>query len=161
MKTLEGSYQARESDRFAIVATRFNDFIVSHLIAGARDVLMRHGVAEDKLTLVRVPGAWELPVVTARLAKQQRHSAIIALGAVIRGSTPHFDVVVDGACRGLGQIALEADVPVLLGLLTTDTLEQAIERAGTKAGNKGAEAAMAALELCDLQRAITAPLRAV
>jgi 6,7-dimethyl-8-ribityllumazine synthase len=138
--------------RFAIVASRFNGFIVESLIDGAVDALTRHGVGPEAIALVRAPGAWEMPLVAQRLAAADRFDAIIAVGAVIRGGTPHFDYVAGECAKGLGSVALKHDVPVILGVLTVDTIEQAIERAGTKAGNKGAEAAVSALEMVSLLR---------
>jgi 6,7-dimethyl-8-ribityllumazine synthase len=152
MHSIEGTLLAPSDANFALVATRFNEFIVGSLIDGARDALRRHGVAEQHITLVRVPGAWEAPVVCMRLAKSKQFDAIIALGAVIRGGTPHFDYVAGGLSSGLERVSMETGVPVAFGVLTTDTIEQAIERAGTKAGNKGADAAMAALEMVNLSR---------
>lgn len=154
MQTLEGHLVPPSEARFALLATRFNDFIVAELIAGAQDALRRHGVDEERITLVRAPGAWEAPLVCRRLASSRRYSAIIALGAVIRGGTPHFDYVAGGLSNGLAAVAQETGIPVAFGVLTTDTIEQAIERAGTKAGNKGAEAALAALEMVSLWRAL-------
>ncbi|MRH77855.1 6,7-dimethyl-8-ribityllumazine synthase [Spiribacter sp. C176] len=151
MKILEGDFTATNA-RVALVATRFNDFIVDRLVSGARDALVRHGVAEEALTLVRVPGAWELPVVAHQLAASKDYDAIVALGCVIRGGTPHFEYVAGECAKGLGQVAAQTGVPVAFGVLTTDTIEQAIERAGTKAGNKGAEAALSALEMISLLR---------
>lgn len=151
MKILEGDFTATNA-RVALVATRFNDFIVDRLVSGARDALVRHGVAEEALTLVRVPGAWELPVVAHQLAASKDYDAIVALGCVIRGGTPHFEYVAGECAKGLGQVATQTGVPVAFGVLTTDTIEQAIERAGTKAGNKGAEAALSALEMISLLR---------
>lgn len=143
---------APSNANFALVATRFNEFIVSSLIDGARDALRRHGVPDDAITLVRVPGAWEAPIVCKRLADSKRFDAIIALGAVIRGGTPHFDYVAGGLASGLERTSMETGIPIAFGVLTTDTIEQAIERAGTKAGNKGADAALAALEMVNLNR---------
>lgn len=143
--TLEGQYNAAGL-RFAIVATRFNDFIVDRLISGAVDYLVRHGAAPEAMTLIRVPGAFEMPLVCRRVAEGKAYDGILALGAVIRGGTPHFEFVAAEASKGLAQVALSSGVPVGFGLLTTDTIEQAIERAGTKAGNKGVEAASALLE---------------
>ncbi|KAF0281930.1 6,7-dimethyl-8-ribityllumazine synthase [Spiribacter roseus] len=151
MKTLEGDFMAANA-RIALVATRFNDFIVDSLIGGARDTLVRHGVEDASLTLVRVPGSWELPLVTDRLARSGDYDGILALGCVIRGGTPHFEYVAGECAKGLGQVSQQRDVPVSFGVLTTDTIEQAIERAGTKAGNKGAESAMALLEMISLLR---------
>lgn len=145
IKTIEGQFDARGL-KFAIMATRFNDFIVDRLVGGAVDYLARHGCEREDMTIVRIPGAFEMPVVAQKLARSGRYHGIIALGAVIRGATPHFDFVATEATKGLAHIALDAGVPVGFGLLTTDTIEQAIERAGTKAGNKGVDAAAAVLE---------------
>ena len=142
---IEGMLNA-EDLKFAILAARFNDFIVDRLISGATDYLRRHGAAEENMTLIRIPGAFEMPVVCKKLAASGKYDGILALGAVIRGGTPHFDFVAGEATKGLAQAALEGGVPVGFGLLTTDSIEQAIERAGTKAGNKGVEAAAALLE---------------
>lgn len=145
IKTIEGHFNAADL-KFAILAARFNDLIVERLISGAVDYLVRHGASEENLTLVRVPGAFEMPVVCKKLAASGNYDGIIALGAVIRGGTPHFDFVASEATKGLAHVSLESGVPVGFGLLTTDNIEQAIERAGTKAGNKGVEAAAALLE---------------
>lgn len=145
IKTIEGHFNAADL-KFAILAARFNDLIVERLISGAVDYLVRHGASEENLTLVRVPGAFEMPVVCKKLAASGDYDGIIALGAVIRGGTPHFDFVASEATKGLAHVSLESGVPVGFGLLTTDNIEQAIERAGTKAGNKGVEAAAALLE---------------
>lgn len=145
IRTIEGRMDAANLS-FAILATRFNDFIVDRLISGATDYLLRHGASAERLTVIRVPGAFEMPVTCRKLAKSGDYDGILALGAVIRGSTPHFDFVASEATKGLAHIQLETGVPVGFGLLTTDTIEQAIERAGTKAGNKGADAAAALLE---------------
>lgn len=134
----------------AIVAARFNEFIVNSLIEGAIDALRRHGVATQTLALVKVPGSFEIPLAVKRLAISGRYQGIIALGAVIRGSTPHFDYVAGECTKGLGSIALAHDIPIGFGVLTVDTIEQAVERAGTKAGNKGAEAALTVLEMISL-----------
>ncbi|HEX7670916.1 MAG TPA: 6,7-dimethyl-8-ribityllumazine synthase [Polyangiaceae bacterium] len=147
---IEGTLVVPKGVRFAIVAARFNEFIVQHLISGAKDALVRHGADGDGITLVRVPGAWEIPHVCGRLARTKRFDAIIALGAVIRGGTPHFDYVAGGVSKGVAQASLETGVYVSFGVLTTDTIEQAVERAGTKAGNKGSDAAMAAIEMVSL-----------
>lgn len=155
IKTIEGDFSAG-STRFAIVVARFNSFIVDSLQAGAIDALRRHGVSEANITVVKVPGAWELPLVAARLADSGKFDAIIALGAVIRGGTPHFDYVAGECAKGLGQVGMSSKLPVVFGVLTTDSIEQAIERAGTKAGNKGADAAMTAIELCSLLRKLDA-----
>jgi 6,7-dimethyl-8-ribityllumazine synthase len=149
--TIEGDFSATTAN-FALVVSRFNSFIIDSLQGGAIDVLQRHGVPESAITVVKVPGAWELPLVARRLAESGKYDAIIALGAVIRGGTPHFDYVAGECAKGLGQVGLGSNMPVVFGVLTTDTIEQAIERAGTKAGNKGADAAMTALELVSLLR---------
>lgn len=149
MKVLEGKLIAGKG-QFAIVASRFNEFIVSQLIAGAEDMLVRHGVDTDDITLIWVPGAFELPFAAMQAAKSGKYKAVICLGAVIRGSTSHYDLVCNEAAKGIAQVGLQTGVPVSFGLVTTENIEQAIERAGTKAGNKGADAAMTALELADL-----------
>ena len=149
MKTIEGDF-ATPKGRFAIVAGRFNGFVVEPLVAGARDALVRHGVSDDAIDLVRVPGAWEIGLAAHKLAHSGKYAAVIALGAVIRGSTSHFDFVAGECAKALTQAALGSGVPVAFGVLTTDTIEQAIERSGTKAGNKGADAAMAALEMVNV-----------
>ena len=151
MKIIEGDFAAAQG-RYALVAARFNGFVVEPLVAGARDVLLRHGVKDSAIELVRVPGAWELAPVVGRLAASGRYAAIVALGAVIRGATPHFDLVAGECAKGLARVAQDSGVQVAFGVLTTDSIEQAIERAGTKAGNKGADAAMAALEMASLYR---------
>ncbi len=138
--------------RVGIVASRFNDFIVDSLVSGAVDALVRHGVRERDITLVRVPGAWEMPMAVQRMAQRRRFDVIIALGAIIRGATPHFDYVAGECAKGIAQAGLAGDIPVAFGVLTTDTIEQAVERAGTKAGNKGADAAMSAIEMANLLR---------
>lgn len=140
--------------RVAIAAARFNGFIVEQLVAGARDVLLRTGCDADAIDVVRVPGAFELPLVCERLAETGRYDAVIALGAVIRGATAHFDYVAGECAKGIAAASQRSGVPVIFGVLTTDTIEQAIERAGTKAGNKGAEAALTAVEMIDLLRRI-------
>jgi len=136
--------------RFAIVVARFNSFITERLLAGALDALERSGCAESDIEIVKVPGSWEMPVVARELASRKRHDAIICLGAVIRGETPHFDYVAGTAAKGLAQVAAETGVPVAFGVLTCNTLEQAIDRAGAKGGNKGFDAAMTAIEMADL-----------
>jgi len=140
--------------RVGIVAGRFNDFIVEHLISGAIDTLVRHGASEKDIELARVPGAVEIPLAVQRMGKTGKYDAIIALGAVIRGGTPHFDFVAGECSKGLGQLTLQLDIPIAFGVLTVDTIEQAIERAGTKAGNKGAEAAMGTIEMVNVLRQI-------
>ncbi len=134
----------------ALVASRFNDFIVSRLIDGAVDALVRHGASSEDITITRVPGAFEIPQTLSRVVKSGKYDMVIALGAVIRGSTPHFDYIAAEVAKGVAHIALESTVAVSFGVLTTDTIEQAIERAGSKAGNKGAEAAMSAIETANL-----------
>jgi 6,7-dimethyl-8-ribityllumazine synthase len=149
MKIIEGDF-ATPKGRFALVAGRFNGFVVEPLVAGARDALVRHGVQDDAIDLIRVPGAWEIALTAHKLAHSGKYVAVIALGAVIRGATPHFDYVAGECAKGLAQAAASSGVPVAFGVLTTDSIEQAIERAGTKAGNKGADAAIAALEMVNL-----------
>ncbi|MFA9461914.1 6,7-dimethyl-8-ribityllumazine synthase [Thiohalorhabdus methylotrophus] len=146
MKTIEGQLDA-SGLRFGLVASRFNSLVVDHMVGGAEDILVRNGASGDDLTLVRVPGSFEIPLAAQRMAASGRFDAVIALGAVIRGSTPHFDYVAAEVSKGLAQVQMESGIPVGYGIITTDTLEQAIERAGTKAGNKGADAAMAAMEM--------------
>jgi len=146
ISTIEGQMTAKGLS-FAILAARFNDTIVDRLVGGAIDYILRHGGERENLTIVRVPGAFEMPLAAKKLAATGKYNAIICLGAVVRGHTPHFDFVAGECTKGLAQVSLESGVPVGFGLLTTDNLEQAIERAGTKAGNKGVEAASAALEL--------------
>jgi 6,7-dimethyl-8-ribityllumazine synthase len=153
IRTLAGDLLARDL-RFAVVASRFNEMIVESLIRGAVDALLRHGAGEERIDLVRVPGAFDLPFVAGRLAASGRYDAIVALGAVIRGATPHFDLVAGQCAAGLARVAEQSGVPVAFGVLTTDTIEQAIERAGTKAGNKGADAALCAIELANLLRSL-------
>ncbi|MCX5860903.1 MAG: 6,7-dimethyl-8-ribityllumazine synthase [Desulfomonile sp.] len=138
----------------ALVASRFNDFIVSRLIDGAVDALVRHGASEEDITIIRVPGAFEIPQVVAKAAATGKYDMVVALGAVIRGSTPHFEYIAAETAKGVAQVSIEASIPVSFGVLTTDTIEQAIERAGSKAGNKGAEAAMSAIEMANLLRQI-------
>jgi 6,7-dimethyl-8-ribityllumazine synthase len=145
IKVIEGKLDARDL-KFALVASRFNDFIVDKLVGGAVDYLVRHGAKEENLILVKVPGAFEMPVVAKKLAQKKEYDGIICLGAVIRGATPHFDYVAAEVSKGIAQTSLELGIPIGFGVLTTDTLEQAIERAGSKAGNKGVEAAAAVLE---------------
>ncbi len=145
IRVIEGKLVA-DNLKIAIVAARFNDFIVDRLISGAIDFFVRHNGSKDNIVIVRTPGAFELPLVCQKVAESKQYDGILALGAVIRGSTPHFDFVANEATKGLAHVSLATGVPVGFGLLTTDTIEQAIERAGTKAGNKGAEAAQALLE---------------
>ncbi|HHC73383.1 MAG TPA: 6,7-dimethyl-8-ribityllumazine synthase [Thiotrichales bacterium] len=149
IKIVEGSFMAPEG-RFGIVVSRFNSFVVESLLEGALDTLRRHGVADERITVVRVPGAFETPLVANRMAASGKFDAIIALGAVIRGGTPHFEYVAGECTKGLATVSMKHDIPVAFGVLTVDTIEQAIERSGTKAGNKGGEAALSALEMVSL-----------
>ena len=151
-KIIEGKLVLAGRAKIAILCGRFNGFIVDQLEAGCLDTLNRHGVAETDITVVRVPGAFELPVVAKKLAASGKYDGVIALGAVIRGATPHFDQVAGACTRGLAAVATETGVPVAFGVLTTDNIEQAVERAGTKAGNKGADAAMTMIEMISLLR---------
>ena len=153
IKTIEGAMTV-DNARFCLVAARFNSFVVKSLLDGAIDTLKRHGANEDDLTLVRLPGAFEMPVALEKLAASGKYDAIIALGAVIRGGTPHFDYVAGECVKGMAQVSLKHGVPIAFGVLTVDTIEQAIERAGTKAGNKGAEATLSAIEMVNLLRQI-------
>ena len=153
MKIIEGNFQNADA-KYAILVGRFNSFVVESLLQGSIDTLKRHGVSDDNITVVRAPGAWELPLVAKKLAASQKFDAIIALGAVIRGGTPHFDYVAGECAKGLGVVGLEAGIPVAFGVLTTDSIEQAIERSGTKAGNKGVDAGMTAIEMLSLLKAI-------
>ncbi|RDE92771.1 6,7-dimethyl-8-ribityllumazine synthase [Aggregatibacter aphrophilus] len=156
MKVLEGNIAAPKA-KIAVVISRFNSFINESLLEGALDALKRVGqVKDDNITLVRVPGAYELPLVARRLAESKKFDAIVALGTVIRGGTAHFEYVAGEASSGLGKVAMEAEIPVAFGVLTTENIEQAIERAGTKAGNKGAEAALVALEMYNLLNQVQA-----
>ena len=150
MRTLEGTLVVPAGSRFAIVASRFNHFIVDRLGDGAVDCLVRHGASSDNIDLIRVPGAWEIPLVVQRVARSKSYSGIVAVGAVIRGSTPHFDYVASEVTKGLASVSLNENVPAAFGVLTVDTIEQAIERAGTKAGNKGWEAAVSVIEIVSL-----------
>lgn len=155
MNVFEGNFTS-VNGRYAIAVARFNGFVVESLLEGALDALKRHGVDGGQIDVVRVPGAWELPLVTNRLGRSGRYDAIITLGAVIRGGTPHFEYVAGECTKGVSQVAITHDVPVAFGVLTVDSIEQAIERSGTKAGNKGAEAAMSAMEMVSLLRTIDA-----
>jgi 6,7-dimethyl-8-ribityllumazine synthase len=149
LKTFEGKLIAREY-RFAIVVSRFNEFISGHLLSGAIDCLTRHEAKNDAIDLIWVPGAFEIPLAAMKAASSERYDAVICLGAVIRGSTPHFDYVASEVSKGVASVGLQTGVPIIFGVITSDTLEQAIERAGSKAGNKGWEAAAAAIEMADL-----------
>jgi 6,7-dimethyl-8-ribityllumazine synthase len=154
VRTIEGALTA-QGKRFALVVSRFNSFITEPLLDGAIDMIVRHGGDRADLTVIRVPGAWEIPLVCKRAATSGQFDAIIALGAVIRGSTPHFDMVASEVSKGVAAASLDAGLPIAFGVLTTDSIEQAIERAGTKAGNKGAEAAMAAIEMVQVLSQLT------
>ena len=149
IKTIEGDFTSGKG-KFAIVVGRWNAFVVESLLSGAIDTLKRHGVADAQISIVRAPGAFEIPLVCKKIAEQKKVDAIIALGAVIRGGTPHFEYVAGECTKGLAQVMMEYGVPVAFGVLTVDSIEQAIERSGTKAGNKGAEAATSALEMVSL-----------
>lgn len=149
---LEGTYETPTGARFAIVVGRFNHFIGDRLLEGALDGLRRHGVKDEQIVVARAPGSYEIPLAVRRFAQSGKVDAVLALGAVIRGSTPHFDYVAGEVAKGCAQIMLQTGVPVIFGVLTTDTIEQAIERAGTKAGNKGWEAALSAIEMVQLGR---------
>jgi 6,7-dimethyl-8-ribityllumazine synthase len=153
IKAIEGNLRVQNA-RFCLVVSRFNSFVVESLLMGAVDTLKRHGAEDADLTLVRVPGAFEMPVAIERLAAKGGYDAIIAIGAVIRGGTPHFEYVAGECVKGIAHVSLKHGVPVAFGVLTVDSIEQAIERAGTKAGNKGAEAAMSAIEMVNLLRQI-------
>ena len=153
MKILEGKLVA-EGIRVGIVCTRFNEFIVSKLLSGCQDTLLRHDVQSEDITVAWVPGAFEIPLIAAKMAASGKYDAVIALGAVIRGSTSHYDYVCSEVSKGVSHAALDSGVPVMFGVLTTDTIEQAIERVGTKAGNKGAECAEGAIEMANLIRAM-------
>ena len=155
MKIYEGKLVA-EGIRVGVVCARFNELIVSKLLSGCEDGLLRHGVGEEDISVAWVPGAFEIPLAAAKMAKSGKYDAVIALGAVIRGSTSHYDYVCAEVSKGVAHAALESGVPVMFGVLTTDTIEQAIERAGTKAGNKGAECAQGAIEMVNLLRAMEA-----
>ncbi|PID54757.1 MAG: 6,7-dimethyl-8-ribityllumazine synthase [Gammaproteobacteria bacterium] len=147
--TLEGQLTANKG-KFALVVGRWNSFVVEHLLEGAMDALRRHGISDKQICIVRAPGAFEIPLVCKKLAATGKYDAIVALGAVIRGGTPHFDYVAGECVKGMAQVGLEYGIPVSFGVLTVDTIEQAIERSGTKAGNKGEEAALSALEMVNL-----------
>jgi len=153
MKILEGNLIGKDV-KVGIVAARFNDFIVSKLVDGAHDALLRHGVDEDNIVLAKVPGAFEIPVVAKKMAESKKFDAVICLGAVIKGSTSHYDLVCNEASKGIAQVGLETGVPTLFGVVTTDNIEQAIERAGTKAGNKGYDVACSAIEMINLEKSI-------
>ena len=153
MRTFEGKFDGRDV-RIAIVAGRFNEFITSKLVGGALDVLKRNDVSEENIDIAWVPGAFEIPLITKKLSNTRKYDAIITLGAVIKGSTPHFDYVCAEVSKGVSQISLQSELPVIFGVLTTNNIEEAIERAGTKAGNKGADAAFSAIEMINLIKEI-------
>ena len=148
---VEGKLNA-QGLKFGIVVSRFNDFISEHLLSGALDVLIRHGAGDGDIEVIRVPGAFEIPQAARKMAQSKKYDALICLGAVIRGSTPHFDYIAAEVSKGVAMIGLESEIPVTFGVLTTDTIEQAIERAGSKAGNKGGDAALSAIEMANLYR---------
>jgi 6,7-dimethyl-8-ribityllumazine synthase len=156
MAIFEGQLHVNKKDRFALVSARFNEFIVDRLVEGAVDCILRHGGAESQIDHFKVPGSFELPQVALSVAKSGSYSGILLLGAVIRGGTPHFDMIAAEVTKGAAQVALETGAPLVFGVLTTDTVEQAIERAGTKMGNKGWEAAQSLIEMIDLGRVIQA-----
>ena len=150
MGIFEGQLRVHKGDRFALVASRFNEFIVDRLVGGATDCIVRHGGSEAQIDLIRVPGSFELPQVAQQVARGGQYAGVVLLGAVIRGGTPHFDMIANEVTKGTAQVGLETGVPMIFGVLTTDTVEQAIDRAGTKMGNKGWEAAQSLLETVDL-----------
>ena len=153
IKTIEGKLTTQD-EKFCIIVARFNEFISSKLLSGAIDELTRHGVAEENVTVIWAPGAFEIPVLAQKVAKSGKYDAVIALGAVIRGATPHFDYVSSEISKGIANVSLQTGVPVIFGVLTTENIEQAIERAGTKSGNKGSDAAKAAIEMANLIKLI-------
>lgn len=153
IRTVEGDFR-NCAGRYALVVSRFNAFVVESLLAGAIDTLKRHGIKDEDITVFRVPGAWELPLAVKRVAATKKFDAVVALGAVIRGGTAHFEYVAGEAAKGLASVGLHADLPVIFGVLTVDSIEQAIERSGTKAGNKGAEAAASAIEMVSLLKQV-------
>lgn len=153
MRVIEGKYSAA-GKKFAIILSRFNEYIGESLLKGAVDCFEKHGVSQENIDIIKVPGAFEIPVTADKLAASKKYSAIVCLGVVIRGATPHFEYVASAASNGISQVAMKHSLPVIFGVLTTDTIEQAIERAGTKAGNKGWDAALTALEMSDLFKQI-------
>lgn len=153
MKTFEGKLVSQDI-KVGIVAARFNEFIVSKLLSGCEDTLLRHGVKPDDISVAWVPGAFEIPLIASKMAKSGKFDAVIALGSVIRGSTSHYDYVCSEVSKGIANVSLSSDIPVLFGVLTTETIEQAIERSGSKAGNKGSECAQGAIEMVNLIRAL-------
>ncbi|MGL4366730.1 MAG: 6,7-dimethyl-8-ribityllumazine synthase [Brevinemataceae bacterium] len=156
MNIIEGGFSVQPKTSIAIAASRFNEFIVSKLISGAEDGLLRHGVSGDSIDLVWVPGAFELPFIAQKLAQTKKYDAVICLGAVIRGSTTHYDYVCNEAAKGIAQVSMQTGVPIIFGILTTENIEQAIERAGTKAGNKGFESSLTAIEMISLSQQLKA-----
>lgn len=148
-KIIEGNLIAK-GKKFGIIASRFNDFITKELISGSKDILLRHGAEENDLTIVWAPGAFEIPAVAQKMAKSKSYDALICLGAVIRGSTPHFEYIASEVAKGIAKVSLDSAIPVIFGVITADTIEQAIERAGTKQGNKGSDAATSAIEMANL-----------
>ncbi len=154
MSTIDGKFIVDQKARFAIVASRFNEFVVGRLIEGAMDCLVRHGVTGEAIDTFRVPGSFEIPAIAAKLAREKKYNAIICLGAVIRGETPHFDFVASEVSKGIAKVSLDTGVPIIYGVLTTDTVDQAIDRAGTKSGNRGFTAAMDAIEMANLVKSI-------
>ncbi len=153
MKTFEGQLSAKGL-KFCIIVSRFNDFITSKLLEGALDALIRQGAQEEDIDVVRVPGAFEIPLIAKKTASSKKYDSVIALGTIIRGATPHFDYVAAEASKGVAQASLDTGVPIAFGIITSDTIEQAIERAGSKSGNKGWDAAMTAIEMCNLIQVI-------
>ena len=154
MKIYEGQLTTQQNEKFCIIISRFNDFIGEKLLSGAIDTLKRHGVADENIEVAKVPGAFEIPLAALKFAETNKYSAIITLGAVIKGSTPHFDYVSAEVSKGVANVSLQTGIPVIFGVLTTDNIEQAIERAGTKSGNKGADAAKTAIEMVNLFKTI-------
>lgn len=154
MKTFEGKLVGEKEIKIGIVCARFNEFIVSKLLAGALDALNRHSIKDDNISMAWVPGAFEIPLIASKMVKSGKYDAVICLGAVIRGSTTHYDYVCAEVSKGIANVSLDSDIPVMFGVLTTENIEQAIERAGTKAGNKGFDSAMAAIEMVNLIREI-------
>ena len=151
MKTIEGKFDAKGM-KIAIIVSRFNEFITSKLLGGAMDAFVRHNGSDDDITVIWVPGAFEIPPAARKTADSKKYDAVICLGAVIRGSTPHFEFVSSEMSKGIAQVSMSSQIPVIFGVLTTDTIEQAVERAGTKSGNKGFDAAMSAIEMTNLLR---------
>ena len=155
-KTHEGNLNAA-GKRFALIVSRYNEFFASRLLSGAEDCLIRHGALPEDVEVFRVPGCFELPLVAKKVAQTGKFDAVVCLGAILRGQTPHFDLVASEAARGVGRVGLETEVPVVFGVITTETVEQAVDRSGARAGNRGAEAAMAAIEMANLLGGLSAP----